>query len=143
MIKDLEEGPWAHMPSGRFGANAAWLAIGAIAHNLARWAARLGGITSKGGHIALATMRRRYIAVPGRLARSARRTTLNLAKDCPRSREKQKPSAAHASGVSLPTSGWLGAPSPAPAPRGFGPGKLRCGRRQASLWPPARWTTLS
>ena len=44
VIRDLKEGPWAHMPSGLFGANAAWLAIGAIAHNLARWAARLGGI---------------------------------------------------------------------------------------------------
>ena len=27
VIRDLKEGPWAHMPSGRFGANAAWLAI--------------------------------------------------------------------------------------------------------------------
>jgi len=34
VIRDLKEGPWAHMPSGRFGANAAWLALGAIAHNL-------------------------------------------------------------------------------------------------------------
>ena len=83
VIRDLKEGPWAHMPSGLFGANAAWLAIGAIAHNLARWAARLGGITAPDGHIALATLRRRYIAVPGHLSRSARRTTLHLAKDWP------------------------------------------------------------
>jgi hypothetical protein len=83
VIRDLKQGPWAHMPSGRFGANAAWLAIGAIAHNLARWSARLGGMTSPGGHIALATLRRRYIAVPGHLSRSARRTTLHLAKNWP------------------------------------------------------------
>lgn len=47
VIRDLKEGAgWAHMPSGRFGANAAWLAIGAIAHNLARWTGRLGGIAT-------------------------------------------------------------------------------------------------
>ena len=52
VIRDLKEGPWAHMPSGRFGANAAWLALGAVAHNLARWSARLGGITERGGPVA-------------------------------------------------------------------------------------------
>ena len=31
-----------HMPSGRFAANAAWLAIQVMAHNLARWTARTG-----------------------------------------------------------------------------------------------------
>ncbi|MGH2747212.1 MAG: IS1380 family transposase, partial [Actinomycetota bacterium] len=31
-----------HMPSGRFGANAAWLALNAIAHNLVRWVSRIG-----------------------------------------------------------------------------------------------------
>src|ERR1019366_825593 len=30
VIRDLKQGPWAHMPSGRFGANAAWLALGVI-----------------------------------------------------------------------------------------------------------------
>jgi len=55
VIRDLKEGPWAHMPSGRFGANAAWLALGAIAHNLARWSARLGQVTEGTGPIALAT----------------------------------------------------------------------------------------
>jgi hypothetical protein len=83
VIRDLKEGPWAHMPSGRFGANAAWAAIGAIAHNLARWVAKLGGITSHDGPMALATLRRRFISVPGHLARSGRRTTLHLAKNWP------------------------------------------------------------
>jgi Transposase DDE domain group 1 len=83
VIKDLKDGPWAHMPSGRFGANAAWLALGAIAHNLARWSARLGKITEGSGPIVLATLRRRYISVPGHLARSGRRTTLHLVKDWP------------------------------------------------------------
>jgi hypothetical protein len=83
VIRDLKDGPWAHMPSGRFGANSAWLALGAIAHNLARWAARLGGITSQGGPVTLATLRRRFISVPGHLSRSGRRTTLHLAKNWP------------------------------------------------------------
>ena len=83
VIRDLKQGPWAHMPSGRFGANAAWLALGAIAHNLARWSARLGGTTERGGPITLPTLQRRYICVPGHLSRSARRTTLHLVKDWP------------------------------------------------------------
>ncbi|MDA8043718.1 MAG: hypothetical protein M0Z30_00525, partial [Actinomycetota bacterium] len=33
-----------HLPSGHFGANAAWLALNVIAHNLARQTARIGGI---------------------------------------------------------------------------------------------------
>ena len=40
-----------HLPSGRFTANAAWLAVQVIAHNLARWTARLGlgeGIVTTG-----------------------------------------------------------------------------------------------
>ena len=83
VIRDLKDGPWAHMPSGRFGANAAWLALGAIAHNLAHWSARLGQLSEGTGPIALATLRRRYIAVPGHLSRSARRTTLPLVKGWP------------------------------------------------------------
>ena len=83
VIRDLKQGPWAHMPSGHFGANAAWLALGAIAHNLACWSARLGKITEGSGPIALATLCRRYISVPGHLSRSGRRTTLHLAKSWP------------------------------------------------------------
>ena len=32
----------AHSPSGVFNANAAWLVLATLAHNLARWSARLG-----------------------------------------------------------------------------------------------------
>ena len=82
IIRDLKEGAgWAHLPSGRFGANAAWLAIGAIAHNLARWSARLGGMTDT--KITTPTLRRRFIAIPGHVTRSARRTTMHLARDWP------------------------------------------------------------
>ena len=72
-----------HLPSGRFPANAAWLAVqslprtryGVIAHNLARWTARIGlgeqVVTTK-------TLRRRFFSMAGRLTRSARRLTLHL-----------------------------------------------------------------
>ena len=64
-----------HLPSGRFPANAAWLAVQVIAHNLARWTARIGlgepVVTTK-------TLRRRFFSLAGRLTRKARRLTLHL-----------------------------------------------------------------
>ena len=73
-IRDLKYGVGLnHLPSGRFAANAAWLAVQAMAHNLARWTARIGLgeqiVTTK-------TLRRRFFALAGRLTRSARRLTL-------------------------------------------------------------------
>ena len=42
-IRDLKYGVGLnHLPSGRFAANAAWLAVQAMAHNLARWTAHIG-----------------------------------------------------------------------------------------------------
>ena len=42
-IRDLKYGVGLnHLPSGRFAANAAWLAVQVMAHNLARWTARIG-----------------------------------------------------------------------------------------------------
>ena len=64
-----------HLPSGRFAANGAWLAVQVMAHNLARWTARIGlgeqVVTTK-------TLRRRFFSLAGRLTRSARRLTLHL-----------------------------------------------------------------
>ena len=41
-IRDLKYGVGLnHLPSGRFAANAAWLAVQVLAHNLARWTARI------------------------------------------------------------------------------------------------------
>lgn len=75
-IRDLKYGVGLnHMPSGRFGANAAWLALGVMAHNLARWTSRLGLGESL---IATDTLRRRYLGMPGRLTHSARKPTLHL-----------------------------------------------------------------
>jgi hypothetical protein len=42
-IRDLKAGTGlAHLPSGRFAANAAWLLAATLAHNLIRWTATLG-----------------------------------------------------------------------------------------------------
>jgi hypothetical protein len=75
-IRDLKYGVGLnHLPSGRFGANAAWLALNVMAHNLARFSTRIGlGDTI----ITTETLRRRYLTIPGRMTRSARRRTLHL-----------------------------------------------------------------
>ena len=75
-IRDLKYGVGLnHLPSGRFAANGAWLAVQVMAHNLARWTARLGLgeqiVTTK-------TLRRRFFSLAGRLTRSARQLTLHL-----------------------------------------------------------------
>jgi len=76
-IRDLKYGmALNHLPSGRFGANGAWLAVQVIAHNLARWTARLG---LGAGIVTTKTLRRRLFALVGRLTRSGRRITLHLA----------------------------------------------------------------
>lgn len=76
-IRDLKQGSGLnHAPSGRFFANAAWLLASCLAHNLVRWVARLGLGTS--GPIVAQTIRRRYLTLPGRITRSARRATLHL-----------------------------------------------------------------
>ncbi len=81
-IRDLKEGAGMnHCPSGRFFANAAWVVLAALAHNLVRWTSSLAlGIE---GPVVAKTVRRRYIAVGGRLTRSARRLRLRLPKSWP------------------------------------------------------------
>jgi hypothetical protein len=75
-IRDLKYGmALNHLPSGRFGANGAWLAVQVMAHNLARWTSRIGLGT---GIVTTKTLRRRLFGLPGRLTRSARRLTLHL-----------------------------------------------------------------
>jgi hypothetical protein len=75
-IRDLKDQALAHFPSGRFTANAAWTVIAALAHNLLRWTTVLGlpGQTIR----AARTLRRRLLAMPGRLTKTARRFTLHL-----------------------------------------------------------------
>jgi len=76
-IRDLKYGMGLnHLPSGRFAANGAWLAVQVMAHNLARWTARIG---LGEGIVTTKTLRRRLFALAGRLTRSARRVRLHLA----------------------------------------------------------------
>ena len=76
VIADLKDGPLAHAPSGKFNANAAWLALASIAFNLTRAAARLASETL--GKARTATVRRTLIQVAGRIANQARRWRLHL-----------------------------------------------------------------
>ncbi len=80
-IRDLKYGVGLnHMPSGRFAANGAWLAVQVMAHNLARWTARIGlGERT----VITKTLRRRVFALVGRITRSARRLTLHLPRRWP------------------------------------------------------------
>ena len=76
VFADLIDGPLAHMPSGRFGANSAWILCAAVAHNLLR----ATGVLAGSAHPAArgATLRRRIVNIPARLARPQRRPVLHL-----------------------------------------------------------------
>lgn len=95
-----------HLPSAPFGANSAWLGLNVIAHNMASWTARLGGVATvaarytnpadvdiattttapatstdipeRKSFVATDTLRRRHLAIPGRLTTSASRLTVHL-----------------------------------------------------------------
>jgi hypothetical protein len=76
VFAELIDGPLAHLPSGRFHANNAWLTCIAITHNLTRAAAILAG---RPHHTArAATIRRHLINIPGRITRHAREITIHL-----------------------------------------------------------------
>jgi hypothetical protein len=80
VFADLFDGPLAHLPSGSFPANAAWLACAAISHNLLRAAGTLAGTSL--GKARAATLRRDLIAVAARIARHGRgHITLHLPLD--------------------------------------------------------------
>jgi hypothetical protein len=73
---DLKNGPLAHLPSGNFAANSAWLVLAAMAFNLTRAAGALASIFH--AKATTATIRRQLINVAARVTRSARRSTLRL-----------------------------------------------------------------
>jgi len=77
VLADIYAGPLAHLPSGKFAANAAWLTCAAIAHNLLRAAGTLAG--RRYARARGATIRRDLIALAARTARHGRsRITLHL-----------------------------------------------------------------
>jgi len=91
-----------HLPSGRFAANAVWLVLNVLAHNLAYWVVKLGlqaerAMTAK-------TLRLRYLNTPGRIVRSGRQTLLKMPRTWPWAREFR---------VALQRLSALGLPAPA------------------------------
>jgi Transposase DDE domain group 1 len=75
-IRDLKDGvALDHLPSGRFGANGAWLGFNVIAYNLMRWMSR---VALGEALVTTPTVRARHVAVPGRLVRHARQLHLHL-----------------------------------------------------------------
>ena len=76
VIADLKNSALAHLPSGSFAANSAWLVLAVIAFNLTRAAGALA--SSFHAKATTATIRRQLIAVAARVTRSARRSTLRL-----------------------------------------------------------------
>jgi Transposase DDE domain group 1 len=81
VIADLKGGPLAHLPSGKFSANAAWLVMAAVAFNLTRAAGAVGSRVH--ARATTGTLRAQLINVPARLARSARHLVLHLPEHWP------------------------------------------------------------
>uniref|UniRef100_UPI0026071F8A transposase n=1 Tax=uncultured Pseudokineococcus sp. TaxID=1642928 RepID=UPI0026071F8A len=74
VIAELKAGALAHLPSGHYAANAAWVSAAVMAFNLARATATAAGLT----RARWATVRTRIINVPARVATRARRQHLHL-----------------------------------------------------------------
>ena len=79
---DLKASALAHLPSGVFTANAAWLVCAVMAFNLTRAAATVTK-TPALARATTATIRRKLINVPARIATSARRLRLHLPTNWP------------------------------------------------------------
>jgi hypothetical protein len=67
----------ATLPLGQVTANAAWLLAATLAHNLPRWVAAIG-LGARGELVVAMTLRQTLRSLPGRITRSARRSTLHL-----------------------------------------------------------------
>lgn len=78
---DLKNSALAHLPSGIFTANAAWLVLAVMAFNLTRAAATITGPSL--AKATTGTIRRKIISIPARIASSARRITLHLPQGWP------------------------------------------------------------
>ena len=78
-IRDLKDGAGlAHCPSGKFFANAAWLACAVLAHNFIRWTTRLGDVHPDDQLTVARTIRTKLLALPGRIVNRSGRHTLRL-----------------------------------------------------------------
>jgi hypothetical protein len=81
VIAELKDGPLAHLPSGRYGANAAWLAHAVMAFNLARAVGVLAGKAH--ARARWATLRDQLINLPARIAATGRKLIAHLPRDWP------------------------------------------------------------
>lgn len=73
---DLKHSALAHLLSGTFTSNAAWLVLAVIAFNLTRAAATISGAGLT--KATTATIHRKIVTVPARVASSGRRIRLHL-----------------------------------------------------------------
>ena len=79
VIAELKDNALAHLPSGKYTANAAWVALAVTAFNLARATA-----VAAGHHRARwASLRKKIIDVPARIASTSRRLNLHMPRDWP------------------------------------------------------------
>ena len=76
VFADLIDGLLAHMPSGKFGANYAWVLCAAIAHNPLRATSVLAG--DRHSHSRGVTLRRKIVNIPARVTRPGRKPVLRL-----------------------------------------------------------------
>jgi hypothetical protein len=74
LFAEIIDGPLAHLPSGKFNANNAWLTCIGMAHNLTRAVGVLAGMALARAR----TIRHRLIHIAGSVARHARTTLLHL-----------------------------------------------------------------
>ncbi len=81
VIAELKNGPMAHAPSGKFTANAAWLALACLAFNILRAAG--AAASARHAKARWATLRTHLVKVPARVASSARRLVLHLPTNWP------------------------------------------------------------
>ena len=78
-IRDLKDGAgMTHCPSGKFCANAAWLACAVLAHNIVRWTARLGNVHPDKQLTIARTIRIKLLALPGRVVNHSGQPILRL-----------------------------------------------------------------
>ena len=79
VIAELKDGPLAHLPSGKYAANAAWVAHAVVAFNIARATAVAAAMRT----VRWATLRTQIINIPGRIASTGRRLVLHLPQHWP------------------------------------------------------------
>lgn len=80
-IRDLKAGGLAHVPSGKFAANAAWLGLAVLAHNLGRWTLKAAGPDWQ--RATVASLQTKLVAMPARLVHTGRRLKLRAPRRWP------------------------------------------------------------